>query len=135
MWMLAEMGCVALLASPLPPEIGSARERTALGDAVAEIGDANGDGVADFIVGCYTSLPDHLGYAFVFSGEDFGLLHGLSVPGAFSGFGQAVAEIGDIDGDGRADFAVKSAGRSREGRRGTVARLYAGSDGFLVHVL
>jgi hypothetical protein len=74
------------------------------GSAVAAAGDVNGDGYADVIIGAPT-----LGAAYLYYGTGTGLPTNadvtLSGPGS-SGFGRAVAGVGDVNGDGYSDFAI-----------------------------
>ena len=98
-----------------------------LGSAVAGAGDVNGDGVPDLLAGA----PGHdvaggardQGQAFVFSGTDASVLLTLDTPtpDSSAGFGEVVAGIGDVDGDGAPDFLVGApshdvGGNVRQGR-------------------
>jgi hypothetical protein len=89
------------------------------GAALAGVGDLNGDGYADLLVGAFNAGGSGHGAVFLYLGgakglrENAGLvLHGRH-PGAH--FGQAVAGAGDLDGDGQLDFAVGSEGESARG--------------------
>lgn len=78
------------------------------GKSVAGIGDANGDGSPDFLVGAPQSTQPGAGYAILFSGADASVLYdlaGSAIPEAGS-FGTAVAAIGDVDGDLHSDFVI-----------------------------
>jgi hypothetical protein len=80
-----------------------------LGISVAGTGDVNGDGTPDFIAGAYLANPGGLnstGAAYVYSGVNGSLLHEIngSVPNEW--FGHSVTGIEDIDGDGRNDFVI-----------------------------
>jgi len=79
-----------------------------LGSAVAALGDLDGDGVPELIVGAPqgASPAPGPGKAMVYSGGSGALL--LSLSGAMSGdrFGLSVAAAGDVDGDSVPDLLV-----------------------------
>ena len=77
------------------------------GETVANAGDVNGDGIADLIVGARTDSTSG-GVARVVSGFDGSTIHTLYGTTANEQFGFAVAGIGDVNGDGFADFAISS---------------------------
>jgi hypothetical protein len=100
------------------------------GSSVASAGDANGDGYADFLVGASKAGVAHLylGSATP-SATDWngGSLTGridLASPDVFSAFGNSVANAGDVNGDGYADFLV---GSNAANSAGGTAHLYLGS--------
>lgn len=87
------------------------------GSSIANVGDVNGDGVTDILVG----VPHHnvveedsgekefnVGRAFLFSGRDGNVLLTLDdpEPDENARFGFAVARAGDVNGDGVPDLAV-----------------------------
>jgi hypothetical protein len=72
------------------------------GAAVSLLGDLDGDGLGDWIVGDY--LYENTGAAFLYYGGGGEVALASSRDQAQAG--QEVAGIGDIDGDGRPDFAV-----------------------------
>lgn len=88
-----------------------------LGHSLSVCPDLNGDGVADLIVGVWHHVanPDDVelklinaGKALVFSGKDGALLLTLKDPEEQEEghFGVSVAALGDVNGDGVADFVV-----------------------------
>lgn len=76
------------------------------GRDVAALGDVNGDGVADFAVGCNEEHETQTGYVNIYSGVDFALLASFQGEAQHEEFGFFVAGPGDMDGDGAADLAV-----------------------------
>ena len=84
-----------------------AAEDDDLGWAVAAVGDADADGVVDFAAGAPSQCGTlNVGYACVYSGADFSLLHQVHGNTPLDRFGTAVSAAGDQDLDGHADFAV-----------------------------
>jgi len=69
------------------------------------IGDADGDGVDDVVVGEPADAPVAVPVVLV-SGHDGAVLQRVVDGAAGERFGATVAGLGDVDGDGRADFAV-----------------------------
>jgi hypothetical protein len=106
------------------------------GLSVASVGDVNGDGYADVIVGAY-GAKGAAGRAYLYLGSPGGLAttpHLLDGPdGPSASFGIAVASAGDVNGDGYADVIVgadnakDAAGNAHAGR----AYLYLGGPGGL----
>ncbi len=78
------------------------------GGSVSAGQDVDGDGVADFIVGAPndTRVSDREGAATVYSGADGHVIWDLAGPSPVAVFGQSVALLGDLDGDGLSEFAV-----------------------------
>ena len=81
----------------------------AFGKSVAGIGDVNGDGIGDLVIGA-----PGVDKVFVISGKDQSVLRTVSDPDNLSKyqFGFSVAAAGDWDGDGFDDFAVGAPGIS-----------------------
>ncbi|MCI0406143.1 MAG: integrin alpha [candidate division Zixibacteria bacterium] len=76
-----------------------------LGISVAVVGDVNGDGKADFIIGA----PGTVGYtgsAYVYSGASGALLYQKNGAAVNDFLGNSVAGAGDVNGDGKADFII-----------------------------
>lgn len=102
----------------------------AYGITVSGGGDANGDGVPDFLVGSPGFDPvggvNNLGAVDVLSGVDGSLLYRLlgetTLSGSVGGFGTSVDFIGDVDFDGCSDIAVGAPGYS-----GSIFALTAGA--------
>ncbi len=81
------------------------------GASVSGVGDVNGDGVPDVAVGSPSPYGPATGYVAVYSGADGALiqlsrvitLNEIALP---QPFGDTVAGLGDIDGDGLAEYLV-----------------------------
>jgi hypothetical protein len=114
--------------SPPGPEDGSFDR---FGTSVSAISDLNGDGVKDILVGApgSTALGDPSGFVRVISGKTFGVLR-TTYGMPFDTLGSSVAAIGDINGDGVADYV---AGSPQDFHQAGVARLISGADGKIVH--
>ena len=104
---------------------------------VVVVGDVNGDGKADFIVGARGADPGgraDAGSAYVYSGADGSLLYQKDGGAASDRLGVSVSTAGDMNGDGKADFIVGAyyvdpGGRANAGS----AYIYSGADGSLLY--
>lgn len=119
------------------------------GSAIAAVGDVNGDGVPDLLVGA--PLQDvgantEQGQAYLISGATGQVLLTLDDPNPQSGahFGFSVASAGDVNGDGVNDLLVGAPGQCGgtgcTGNNGSVGRAFVfsgkiGDNGLLLHVL
>jgi hypothetical protein len=85
------------------------------GSSVADAGDVDNDGVADFIVGApfNDAVGFNAGRAYVYSGLTFGLLRTLSGEASGDLFGTSVAGAGDVDGDSFDDLLVGAPGAGK----------------------
>ena len=90
------------------------------GTALADVGDVNGDGYDDFLIGSkdHDEVYDNDGAAYLIHGQpynDFDLLNSLSNADATfigstqnDGFAYDIEGVGDVDGDGLDDFVIGS---------------------------
>ena len=104
------------------------------GWSMSKLGDVNGDGIPDFVVGApgvpllkFVTVP---GWAYVVSGADGSFIHQFTGPATplQPHFGQVVAGIGDIDLDGRPDILVGAPDVP-------AVYVYSGGSGALITVL
>jgi hypothetical protein len=108
-----EGGSVELLSgatlAPLHRWFGS-QENADFGEAIAILGDVDGDGINDLAIGSpqYSSAGMvENGAVFVYSGASpYGLIDEWVGLSDWSGFGTAVADAGDHDGDGTSDLLI-----------------------------
>lgn len=101
-----------------------------LGNAVADAGDVDADGIDDIVAGAVNFAA---GVIRVYSGRTGAQLLALDAPAGSSGFGQSVAGVGDLNGDGRADLLIGAhlgVGRAFviSGTDGSVLRTLSGID-------
>lgn len=104
------------------------------GCSVAGIGDIDGDGVPDVVVG---AEGENAGYAYTFSGNTGSLICELQslYPETDGRFGSSVAGIGDIDGDGIPDVAVGAPDEDAVLANAGRVYLINGSDGTVIRAL
>ncbi|HSA22555.1 MAG TPA: integrin alpha, partial [Myxococcota bacterium] len=112
---------------------GTDRAQARFGWSVAGVGDANGDGKADVLVGApgEDTLGTAVGRAFMYLGS----LSGPLTPPAWSAsgdeqvgasFGSCVAPAGDVNADGAADLLASAPYQDIPGQDGGRAFLYLG---------
>ena len=101
-----------------------------LGTSVGSAGDVNGDGFADLIAGAtgvstFGISGGNVGLARVYSGSDGSVIYDFFGSGSFDSFGEQVSGVGDVNGDGVADFLASSRSGDGEGGDGDgYARLF-----------
>jgi hypothetical protein len=104
---------------------------------VAGLGDVNGDGLSDFVVGGYgaTNPADgklNAGCAKVYSGSDGSVIYTFWGDNADDRLGYSVAGPGDVDGDGVPDVVVGIPWSDVNGANAGAVKVFSGKDGTLV---
>lgn len=107
------------------------------GEALAGVGDANGDGVDDFLVGTPNSFFGTgtwrpWGSAFLFSGATGQLLTRIDADSSGVELGGSVAGVGDINGDGTTEFIIGAHKAEDNGRPFSGSAYVYSFDPFLV---
>ncbi len=109
------------------------------GTAVAGVGDVNGDGYDDFLIGApnHSNGLDEAGKVYLFFGQPSGWTKNLSVADADATFlgeaaydraGTSLAAAGDVEGDGYADFLIGAPDRDVPADRAGTVYLVLGRD-------
>ena len=119
---------IRTLISPAPERLG------AFGSGVASLDDVDGDGVADLAVAAFLEDAPGMtdaGRVHLFSGATGTLLRTVVSPSPIrtGTFGEPVAAVPDVDGDGRGDLLVGA--HAEEGYAGR-AYLFSGATGALL---
>jgi FG-GAP repeat len=108
------------------------------GDSVALVGDINGDSYPDVLVGAPdedTASVDECGRVYVYSGKTGALIrtHVSPTPEIVGWYGEVVLGLPDINGDGRADYAI-AAPNQGAGVEGDLY-VYSGANGAQIYHL
>ncbi|TAH37041.1 MAG: hypothetical protein EYC70_08650 [Planctomycetota bacterium] len=108
------------------------------GYSVDGLGDVNNDGRPDIVIGANLDLNGaavKTGSARVVSGATGATLLTRYGDAADDFFGQSVAGLGDISGDGRPDFLVAGRGNDFVGDYGGMVRAFSGANGSTLFTL
>lgn len=107
------------------------------GIRITGLGDLTGDGRSEFLVGCFlddTGSHINNGSARMFSGADGAAIAQFVGDSTGWVFGRSVANLGDLNGDGLAEFAIGGSGNGNgvPGNFLGIVRVYSGAAGFPV---
>jgi FG-GAP repeat/Tetratricopeptide repeat/FG-GAP-like repeat len=101
-----------------------------LGSGIEAAGDTNQDGAPDVIA----SAPG-AGKAYIYSGDNGHVLQEFTAEKKEDSFGQHVASVGDIDGDGCEDVIIGAPSNSARGENAGRAYVFSGKDGHVIETL
>ena len=139
MTLLRLAATAALLASATTAQtpmlsVHGATPADRFGASLAPLGDLDGDGHGDLLVGApFDSAAGTLaGAAYVVSGQDGTILRTHLAIGALDHFGTAVASAGDVDDDGKIDYVVGAPEGSLNGVASGYVEVYSGATGLLL---
>ncbi|MFN2375875.1 MAG: FG-GAP-like repeat-containing protein [Candidatus Binatia bacterium] len=112
------------------------RKREFFGWSIASAGDLDGDGRADLLVGGQPEGGDEGGApseVYLFSGAGGAEIRRWSDSDLQASFGEMIAGLGDLDGDGRGEIAISSAriGHPEDTEPGKV-QVFSGASGALL---
>jgi cysteine-rich repeat protein len=96
---------------------------------IAYLGDINGDDHADVLLG--THNEQDFGKAKIYSGKTFEILAAATAQDANDYFGISLASVGDMTGDGIADFIVGARQNHYTHMGAGYAQLFSSANGFL----
>ncbi|MFG0319527.1 MAG: integrin alpha, partial [Planctomycetota bacterium JB042] len=136
-WVLVSVAAPSLFAQKVIHVFSGDDPLELAGFSVSDLGDVDGDGVPDVLVGAPGAQADGdlapEGRAVVLSGADGTPIREWFGTDDLGLFGQAVAGVGDVDQDGRPDVLIGApAAVSGTGQVTGAAFLHSGFDGSLI---
>ncbi len=101
----------------------------AFGSALADVGDLDGDGIDDLIVGAPQSFSNLRGYVQVWTKGGTNLVWDIAGDANGDRFGASVASAGDLDQNGTADLLIGAPGDDTQAKDSGSVRALSGSSG------
>jgi hypothetical protein len=108
------------------------------GEAVAGVGDLDGDGLDDIIIGAPHAISNYRGYTYILLGSSLGTKQTLDLytdcdyylygDTSYDDSGASVSAAGDVNGDGTDDFLVAAMGHDDGGSMASATYLFFGSN-------
>lgn len=108
------------------------------GASMARIGDVDGDGIDDLLVGAWSASftgASQAGLARVLSGASGAAIREHRGDSTQDHFGWAVAALGDLDADGADEYAVSAIDDDDNGGSAGSVRVFAGASGATLYTL
>ncbi len=108
---------------------------TSFGSDVAGLGDVNGDGKSEFLIGASNEglTATAQGVVRLYSGANGAVLQVFAGDAQADRFGAALAAVDDVNGDGIRDWIVGAHGSDFLANNGGAAHVYSGASGALLY--
>lgn len=101
------------------------------GSSICSVGDSNGNGLREFLIGAPRTTVGALGYASLYEGSAGGYVRSYQGPINGTAFGSWVCKAGDLDKDGRMEVAIGATQAGVSGGGGVI-RVFDADDGVTI---